>query len=61
MKFEFVEGRTRAELNEKVKKKIADGWKIFTGEVHTVPSGITSKDVEVPNFVYFLQSIIKEN
>jgi hypothetical protein len=61
MQFEFVYGRSQTELNTKVEKKIAEGWKRFTGEVHAIASGITSEQVEVPNFVYFSQSIIKED
>lgn len=60
MQLEFVYGRTREELDENVERMIAAGWKKFTGEVHVIPSGITSDHVEVPNFVYFLQSVIKE-
>lgn len=59
MKFEFVYGRTRAELNQKVATKLAEGWEEFTGEVHVIESGITSENVIVPNFVYFSQSVIK--
>lgn len=61
MQFEFIYGRTRTELKEKVEKKLADGWRKFTGEVHVIPSGIVSDTIEVPNFVYFSQSVIKEN
>jgi hypothetical protein len=61
MQFEIVYGKTRAELDEEVEKKIADGWRRYTGEVHTIPSGITSQHVKVPNFVYFSQSVIKED
>lgn len=61
VQFEFVYGRAREELNEKVERMIAVGWKRFTGVVHVIPSGITSDHVEVPNFVYFSQSVIKEN
>jgi hypothetical protein len=61
MQFEFVYGKNQADLNEKVEKKIVEGWERYTGEVHTIVSGITSDNVEVPNFVYFSQSIIKEN
>lgn len=60
MQFEVVYGRTRAELDEEVEKKLADGWKRFTGEVHTIPSGMMCDKVRVPNFVYFVQSVIKE-
>lgn len=60
MQFEFVYGRTRDELDREVEKKLADGWKRFTGEVHTIPSGMTCDKGEVPNFVYFAQSVIKE-
>lgn len=60
MQFEFVCGRTREELDEKVERMIAAGWKRFTGDVHVIPSGITSDHVEVPNLVYFLQSVIKK-
>lgn len=60
VQFEFVYGRTREELDEKVGRMIGAGWRRFTGVVHVIPSGITSDYLEAPNFVYFLQSVIKE-
>lgn len=60
MQLEFVYGRTREELDEKVERMIASGWRRLTGEVHVIPSGIMSDHLEVPNFVYFSQSIIKD-
>lgn len=61
MQFEFIYGRTRAELSQKVAAKLADGWEEFKGEVHMIESGISSDNIRVPNFVYFSQSVFKYN
>lgn len=61
MQFEFVYNRTREELNERVERMIAAGWKRFPGVVHVIPSGITSDHLGVPDFVYFSQSVIRED
>jgi len=49
---------TRAKLNTEVEKRIADGWE-RSGEAVIIQPEITT-NLEVPKFVYFSQTVIKE-
>lgn len=58
--FEIIYAGTQAKLNDQVTKKIADGWERL-GDVVLIQLNWTGSNIEVPKFVYFSQSVIKEN
>jgi hypothetical protein len=60
MDLEFMCGSTLAKLNEQVQKKIAEGWE-RRGDVAIIEPDYSESNIELPQFVYFLQTVVKEN
>ena len=60
MPFDIIYGRTKTKLNEEIEKKIAEGWERY-GEVVITQPKLMSDSIEVPMFVYYSQSVIKED
>ncbi len=60
MKFQMICASSRAELNDQVERKIADGWERRT-DVEIVDRDQTGNNIEIPEFVLFLQIVTKDN
>ncbi len=60
MQLEFMCAGTLAKLSEQVEKKIAEGWE-RSGDVAIVEPDYSESNIELPQFVYFLQTVVKEN
>jgi len=58
MQFEIIYAGTQARLREQIEKRIADGWEM-RGEAMIIEPEVTT-DLEVPKFVYFSQTMIRE-
>jgi hypothetical protein len=58
MQFEIIYAGTQPRLKEKIEKRIADGWEM-RGEAMIIEPEVTT-DLEVPKFVYFSQTMIRE-
>jgi hypothetical protein len=60
MQLEFMCAGTLAKLSEQVEKKIAEGWE-RRGDVAIIEPDYSGSNIELPQFVYFLQTVVKEN
>ena len=58
MDFEILYDGTKDGLQQQIDKRVADGWRVV-GEPSILEPKITG-DIEVPQFVYFAQIVVKE-
>lgn len=60
MQFEILYGGTQEKLNEQVQARIAEGWET-RGDVTLIRPDYSGSTIEVPQFVYYAQIVVKEN
>lgn len=60
MQFDIIYASTPAKLDELVAKKIAEDWE-RRGDVILIRPDYSGSNIEVPQFVYYSQVVIKEN
>lgn len=59
MQFDIIYAGTQAKLNKEVEKKIAEGWE-RRGDVIIIEPDYTGSNIELPKFIYFSQTVVKE-
>ena len=60
MQFDIIYAGTQAKLDEQVERKLAEGWE-RRGDVILIQPDFSGSNIEVPQFVYYSQIVIKEN
>jgi hypothetical protein len=58
MKLDLVYADTRDELARKIEIKASKGWSVASGILVIHPPNL---DIQIPNFVYYVQIITKGN
>ncbi len=60
MQFEILYAGTQEKLNEQVQTRLAEGWET-RGDVTLIQPDYSGSTIEVPQFVYYSQIVVKEN
>lgn len=60
MRLDIIYAGTQDKLNKQVEEKMAEGWE-KRGEALLVRPDYSGSTIEVPQFVYYLQVVVKES
>ncbi len=60
MESDLIVGRTKEDIERKIEEKKAEGWEVF-GEVTIAEPKLESNIPNLPQFIYYLQFMIKKD